>query len=46
VGEPRAAIMQDAVHFVLPLDAIAYALVSLVMVPGAATLFGVPGIAA
>ncbi|HEU4411302.1 MAG TPA: chemotaxis protein CheB [Polyangiaceae bacterium] len=41
-GMPRAAIATGCVDFVLPLERIASALVTLVMVPGAAELFKVP----
>ena len=39
---PAAAILTGCVDFVLPLDTLAPALVSLVMVPGAAGLLRVP----
>ena len=41
-GMPQAAIATGAADFVLPLPAIARALVTLVMVPGATALFCVP----
>lgn len=41
-GMPSATLATHAVDFVLPLDRIAAALVSLVMVPGGANLFFVP----
>jgi two-component system chemotaxis response regulator CheB len=43
---PEASISAGAASFVLPLATIAPALVSLVMVPGAPGIFGVPGHAA
>lgn len=39
---PRAAIGTDCADFVLPLPALAAALMALVMVPGAAHFFAVP----
>ncbi|WP_395841321.1 chemotaxis protein CheB [Archangium violaceum] len=41
-GMPGAVRDQGDAHFVLPLSNLAAALISLVMVPGAPTLFGVP----
>lgn len=40
-GMPQAVIRRGAANFVLPLEKIACALISLVMVPGARALFGV-----
>ena len=45
-GMPVAAIRTGAAHFVLPSEALARALVALVMKPGAAALFGAVGRAA
>ncbi len=41
-GMPRAVRDRGDAHFVLPLEKLAAALISLVMVPGAPALFGVP----
>ena len=41
-GMPEAAIASGAVHFVLPPTAIARALITLTMVPGALAMFGWP----
>lgn len=42
-GMPRAVLDRGDAHFVLPLEKLAAALISLIMVPGAPTLFGVSG---